>query len=225
MLWTVAVSDAGRSQITRQPSLVSPEAQLAMAMIERALDDLAGRKLLSTDFKRSHAYKVQREARRWINGRAGKAHVRVCVHSSRPRGGGGQGKGSWASMSESIVLPSSQWRRRKKTSPGATSSKLLPGRRASNPDSVLRSVDRARRLFSPKSDAITAASLLEREELLLEQFRLIGEASYRRRQEIELELFDVRRRLELLGWRAKARNLPSIALPGRATTSRSSRGS
>lgn len=68
MLWTVAVSDAGRSQIARAPRTVSPEAQLAMAMIERALDDLVGRKLLSTDFKRSHAYKVQREARRWIKG-------------------------------------------------------------------------------------------------------------------------------------------------------------
>ena len=47
---------------------LSPEAHLAMAMIERALDDLAGRSLLSSDFKGLHAYKVQKEARRWING-------------------------------------------------------------------------------------------------------------------------------------------------------------
>ena len=39
-----------------------------MAMIARALDDLAGRSLLSTDFKGSHAHKVQREARKWIGG-------------------------------------------------------------------------------------------------------------------------------------------------------------
>jgi len=52
----------------RFPSSVSPEALLAMAMIARALDDLAGRSLLSTDFKGSHAHKVQNEARRWING-------------------------------------------------------------------------------------------------------------------------------------------------------------
>jgi hypothetical protein len=62
------VSEAGRSQITHKATTVSPEAQLAIAMIERALDDLAGRKLLSTDLKNSRAYKAQREARRWING-------------------------------------------------------------------------------------------------------------------------------------------------------------
>jgi hypothetical protein len=50
------------------PSAVSPAAHLAMAMIARALDDLAGRSLLSTDFKGSHAHKVQREARKWIGG-------------------------------------------------------------------------------------------------------------------------------------------------------------
>jgi hypothetical protein len=38
----------------------------------------------------------------------------------------------------------------------------------------------------------------------MEQFQLIGQASYRRRQEIELELCDVRRGLELLGFRLKA---------------------
>jgi hypothetical protein len=37
-------------------------------MIERALDDLAGRKLLSTDLERSRVSTVQREARRWIGG-------------------------------------------------------------------------------------------------------------------------------------------------------------
>jgi hypothetical protein len=69
---------------------------------------------------------------------------------------------------------------------------------------VPSSVDQARQLFSPPSDAITADSLLDREELLIEEFRLVGEVSYRRRQEIELELCDMRRGLELLGAQRKA---------------------
>jgi hypothetical protein len=69
---------------------------------------------------------------------------------------------------------------------------------------VPSSLDRASKLFSPQADAIRADSLLEREELLIEQFEIVGEASYRRRQEIELELCDVRRGLELLGFRRKA---------------------
>jgi hypothetical protein len=52
----------------RFPSSVSPEALLAMAMIARALDDLAGQSLLSSDRQRSRAYTAQREARRWIAG-------------------------------------------------------------------------------------------------------------------------------------------------------------
>ena len=52
----------------RVPSSVSPEALLAMAMIARALDDLAGQSLLSSDRQRSRAYTAQREARRWIAG-------------------------------------------------------------------------------------------------------------------------------------------------------------
>ena len=39
-----------------------------MAMIARALDDLAGQSLLSSDRQRSRAYTAQREARRWIAG-------------------------------------------------------------------------------------------------------------------------------------------------------------
>jgi hypothetical protein len=69
---------------------------------------------------------------------------------------------------------------------------------------VPSSVDRARKRLSPPSDAITADSLLDREELLIEEFRLVGEVSYRRRQEIELELCDLRRGLELLGAQRKA---------------------
>jgi len=52
-------------------SPVSPEARLAMAMIERAIDDLAGRSLLSSDLVRSRAAMAQREARRWIAGASG----------------------------------------------------------------------------------------------------------------------------------------------------------
>jgi hypothetical protein len=43
-----------------------------------------------------------------------------------------------------------------------------------------------------------AAALIEREEMLIDEFRLVGEASYRRRQDIEVELSDIRRGLELL---------------------------
>jgi hypothetical protein len=45
-----------------------------------------------------------------------------------------------------------------------------------------------------------AAALIEREEMLIDEFRLVGEASYRRRQDIEAELSDIRRGLELLGF-------------------------
>jgi hypothetical protein len=37
--------------------------------------------------------------------------------------------------------------------------------------------------------------------MLVDEIRFVGEASYRRRQEIELELSDIRRALELLGFR------------------------
>lgn len=55
--------------------------------------------------------------------------------------------------------------------------------------------------FAPPSDAMRAAALVEREEMLTEEIRFLCEASYRRRQEIELELCDIRRNLELLGFR------------------------
>ena len=45
----------------------------------------------------------------------------------------------------------------------------------------------------------TAARLLDLEELLTEQLRLLGGASYRRRLEIEIELSEIRRDLERLG--------------------------
>ena len=50
-------------------------------------------------------------------------------------------------------------------------------------------------------DAMRAAALSEREEMLVDEIRFAGEApSYRQRQKIEVELSDVRRGLELLGF-------------------------
>jgi hypothetical protein len=43
-------------------------------------------------------------------------------------------------------------------------------------------------VFAPPSDAVRADVLLEREELLIEQLAFVSGASYRRREEIELEL-------------------------------------
>jgi hypothetical protein len=57
-----------------------------------------------------------------------------------------------------------------------------------------------RRAFAPPSDAVRAAALLDREELLIENVRCVSEASYRQREEIELELGDIRRELERLGF-------------------------
>jgi hypothetical protein len=51
--------------------------------------------------------------------------------------------------------------------------------------------------WSKTSD--TAASLLELEELLREQLRFLGGASYRLRLQIEDELSEIRRDLERLG--------------------------
>ena len=56
------------------------------------------------------------------------------------------------------------------------------------------------RSFAYPSDAMRAAALIEREEMLVDEFLLIGEASDRRRQDIEVELSDIRRGLELLGF-------------------------
>ena len=59
--------DATRTVIA--PRRVSPEARLAMAMIERAIDDLAGRSRVGSDLVRSNAaMAAQREGRRWIGG-------------------------------------------------------------------------------------------------------------------------------------------------------------
>ena len=57
-----------------------------------------------------------------------------------------------------------------------------------------------RRSFAPPSDAMRGTALIEREEVLVDEFLLVGEASYRRRQDIEVELSDIRRELELLGF-------------------------
>jgi hypothetical protein len=52
--------------------------------------------------------------------------------------------------------------------------------------------------FSPRSE--TAVLLLDLEELLIEQLRLLGGASYRQRLEIEAQLSEVRRELARLGF-------------------------
>jgi hypothetical protein len=44
-----------------------------------------------------------------------------------------------------------------------------------------------------------AAALIDREEMLVDEIRFV-DASIRRRQEIDLELSDIRRDLELLGF-------------------------
>lgn len=46
-----------------------------------------------------------------------------------------------------------------------------------------------------------AAALVEREEMLIDEFRLVGEASYRRRLELDVELGAIRSELERLGFR------------------------
>ena len=46
----------------------------------------------------------------------------------------------------------------------------------------------------------TAALLLDLEELLSEQLRLLGRASCKQRLEIEAELAEIRRKLESLGF-------------------------
>jgi hypothetical protein len=46
-----------------------------------------------------------------------------------------------------------------------------------------------------------AAALSEREEMLVDEIRFAGEApSYRQREETEVELCDIRRGLDLLGF-------------------------
>ena len=68
------------------------------------------------------------------------------------------------------------------------------------PPNVHRPENAIRRPFALPLDVVRAAALLEREEILVDEFRLVGEASYRRRQDIEVELSDIRRDLELLGF-------------------------
>ena len=45
-----------------------------------------------------------------------------------------------------------------------------------------------------------ASALIDREEMLVDEIRFVDEASIRRRQDIDLELSDIRRDLELLGF-------------------------
>ena len=56
--------------------------------------------------------------------------------------------------------------------------------------------------FAPASNTVRAA-LVERERLLIESLRLIGEAPYRHRLKIESELGDIRRRLQRLASQAQ----------------------
>ena len=53
---------------------------------------------------------------------------------------------------------------------------------------------------APLSDAMRAAALIDREEMLVDEIRFVDEASIRWRQDIDLELSDIRRDLELLGF-------------------------
>ena len=74
------------------------------------------------------------------------------------------------------------------------------------PPNVRWSENTMRGSFAPPSDAMRAAALIEREEMLVEEIRFVSEASYRRREALELALSDIRRGLEVLGFR---RQLPS----------------
>jgi hypothetical protein len=65
---------------------------------------------------------------------------------------------------------------------------------------IHRSKHTIRRSFVPPSDAIRAAALIEREEMLFDEIRFVDDASVPRRQKIELELSDIRRDLELRGF-------------------------
>jgi hypothetical protein len=62
--------------------------------------------------------------------------------------------------------------------------------------------NRIRNSLAPASNTVRAA-LLARERLLIEKMRFMGEAWYRHRLKIELELGDVRRRLERLAPQTK----------------------
>jgi hypothetical protein len=54
------------------------------------------------------------------------------------------------------------------------------------------------------SYAVRGAVLHEREDLLIDQLRFVSDTSYRRREQIELELCDIRRELERLGFQSRA---------------------
>jgi hypothetical protein len=51
--------------------------------------------------------------------------------------------------------------------------------------------------------AVRGAVLHEREELLIKQLLFVSDASHRRREQIELELCDIRRELERLGFQSR----------------------
>ena len=58
-----------------------------------------------------------------------------------------------------------------------------------------------RRVFQPPSDALTAARLLDREEILIEQARHVSSVTPGRKHQIEEELAEIHRLLEALGFR------------------------
>jgi hypothetical protein len=68
---------------------------------------------------------------------------------------------------------------------------------ASSQLGALRPRNTIRSSLAPPSNTVRAA-LFERERLLTEKLRFMGEASYRHRLKIELELGDTRRKLERL---------------------------
>jgi hypothetical protein len=80
----------------------------------------------------------------------------------------------------------------------------VPRARPKCPVGVERSWERpnANSIVGPSTEHEYRSLLLDLEELLIEQLRLLGGASYRQRLEIEEELSEVRRELECLGLRA-----------------------
>ena len=72
---------------------------------------------------------------------------------------------------------------------------------ANGEGNISRSGNTIRRTVPPRSNAFRLAALIDREGILIDESRSVGEASYRRREDIEVELCDVRRELERLGLR------------------------
>ena len=61
-----------------------------------------------------------------------------------------------------------------------------------------------RKVFSPPPEAAKVSALLEREDALTAQARIVTQFSSRHRQEIERQLAEIRRLLVQLGYRRTA---------------------